>query len=120
MCVRTRARAHTHTHTHTLEPRKISPDAGRILKSALHRDLNSKCTMHSCFQNYFGRYAHVLKGSGRRRRALETYRAARELAFGGGLWSSLSLMKLRSVGVCGGESGGGAGFIELGRVTDVV
>ena len=54
------------------EPRNVSPDAGRILKSALHRDLNNKCTMHSCFQNYFGRYAHVLKGSGRRRRALET------------------------------------------------
>ena len=38
----------------------------------------------------------------------------------GGLWSSLSLMKLRAIGVWGGESGGGAGFIELGRVTDVV
>ena len=72
MRVRTHTHTHTHTHihthTHTLEPRNISPDAGRILKSALHRDLNSKCTMHSCFQNYFGRYAHVLKGSGRRRR----------------------------------------------------
>ena len=65
-------RIHTRTHTHTLEPRNISPDAGRILKSALHRDLNSKCTMTSCFQKYLGRYAHVLKGSGRWCRALET------------------------------------------------
>ena len=65
-------RVRTHTHTHTLEPRNISPDAGRILKSALHRDLNSKCTMTSCFQKYLGRYAHVLKGSGRQCRALET------------------------------------------------
>ena len=75
--------------------------------------------MHSCFQNYFGRYAHVLKGWGGGVGPSKHSELLKSWPWGG-LWSSLSLMKLRAIGVWGGESGGGAGFIELGRVTDVV